>query len=403
MSTSIDVTDVSRAPGVRAPVGPTPPNTPLRVAILSSAPPTACGLATFTAALGSALQSRGFNVSIVRTLDEPDVGHIDSGNIPVTAHLIARQPESRAAAVTALNRSDVIVVQHEYGLYGGRDGSDLLGVLKGVTRPVITILHTVLAAPTRHQCDVLNEVIRRSSDVVVMSTYAETTLRRSHFIGSTAVHIIPHGARSHYDELSRAAHARPEILSWGLLGPGKGIEWAIDALHLLRDIAPLPHYVVAGRTHPKVLARQGEVYRASLVRRVQTLGLSNVVSFDDTYRDVASLEVMIHGADLILLPYDSLDQATSGVLVDAVAAGRPVIATDFPHARELLSTGAGLIVPQRNAPALAGAIHRVLSQPALAATMARAACQLAPSLSWDGVAQRFGDLATHRVVNSTRC
>ena len=169
--------------------------------------------------------------------------------------------------------------------------------------------------------------------------------------------LIPHGAATPGAEPAggdRRPTADPHgLLTWGLLGPGKGIEWAIDALSMLSDLRPAPEYVIAGATHPKVRERHGEAYRDMLVDRAATAGVAGHVVFDDTYRDLESLTELIQSADLVVLPYDSRDQVTSGVLVDAVAAGRPVVSTAFPHAVELLASGAGIVVPQRDPEALA--------------------------------------------------
>jgi glycosyltransferase involved in cell wall biosynthesis len=183
------------------------------------------------------------------------------------------------------------------------------------------------------------------------------------------------------------------LLTWGLLGPGKGIEWAIDALSLLKDLRPRPHYVIAGDTHPKVLAADGEAYRDMLVRRSWEQGVSPMVSFDSGYRDLASLSKLIDTATVVVLPYDSRDQVTSGVLVDAVAAGCPVVATAFPHAVELLDTGAGVVVPQRDPEALAAALRQVLTEDGLATSMAEEAMRLAPGLRWPAVAAQYRVLA----------
>ena len=153
------------------------------------------------------------------------------------------------------------------------------------------------------------------------------------------------------------------LLTWGLLGPGKGIEWAIDAMAMLDDVRPRPAYLVAGATHPKVRARDGEAYREMLVRRSWRTGAARAVSFDDSYRDLPALTRLIGASDLVILPYDSDDQVTSGVLVDAVASGRPVIATAFPHAVELLGGGAGVVVPQRDAAAIADVVRGVVDHP----------------------------------------
>jgi glycosyltransferase involved in cell wall biosynthesis len=155
----------------------------------------------------------------------------------------------------------------------------------------------------------------------------------------------------------------------------------------------LPLYVVAGRTHPKVLAHSGDAYRNSLMARAELDDVRDMVVFDDSYRPLASLQLLIESADIIILPYDSVDQATSGVLVDAIAAGRPVIATAFPHAVELLRSGAGMIVAHNDVEALSVALRRVLTEPGLADKMAAEARRIAPSLSWDHIASQYSMLA----------
>jgi glycosyltransferase involved in cell wall biosynthesis len=151
----------------------------------------------------------------------------------------------------------------------------------------------------------------------------------------------------------------------------------------------MPIYIVAGRTHPKVLARQGDVYRESLIERVARNNLGDVVQFDNSYRDQSSLFELIHSVDLVVLPYDSHDQATSGVLVDALAAGLPVVATGFPHARELLSAGAGSVVGHEDPVALAKVLRNVLTLPELLYDMAAEARAIASSLSWSAVAVEY--------------
>jgi glycosyltransferase involved in cell wall biosynthesis len=226
-------------------------------------------------------------------------------------------------------------------------------------------------------------------------------------VAPSKVLVIPHGAatplvtqvrddRSSDDGSSDdppSTRPAPRLLTWGLLGPGKGIEWAIDAVATLADMHPRPTYIVAGATHPKVLAHAGESYRDMLVQRAWSTGAVTHVTFDGAYRDLASLTELICSADLVVLPYDSEDQVTSGVLVDAVAAGRPVVSTAFPHAVELLGSGAGIVVPQRDPQALADAIRTVLTDHELAASMAAEARRLAPDLSWNAVAGRYHELA----------
>ena len=200
------------------------------------------------------------------------------------------------------------------------------------------------------------------------------------------------------DVAVRREGSRPTILTWGLIGPGKGIEWVIDAMVGLQDLVPAPQYVIAGQTHPKVLALDGDTYRHSLMRRAAVNGVNHLVQFDDSYRDLASLSRLISSADVVVLPYDSKDQATSGVLVDAIAAGRPVVATAFPHAEELLESGAGITVAHRDSAALTVALRRILSEPTVATAMASEARVLASELSWRFVAAQFQAVARRLIA-----
>ena len=177
------------------------------------------------------------------------------------------------------------------------------------------------------------------------------------------------------------------------MGPGKGIEHVIDALALLDDLHPRPRYTIAGVTHPKVFARHGDQYRRSLIQRSHDVGVADSVTFDDAYRDVRQLTRFVASAAVVVLPYDSPDQVTSGVLVDAIAAGRPVIATAFPHAVEMLSSGAGIVVPHANPAALAEAIRSIVIDADALASMSAEARRLAPSLSWSAVAGQYAVLS----------
>jgi len=204
--------------------------------------------------------------------------------------------------------------------------------------------------------------------------------------------MIPHGAAVAADFRVRRA-GRPTLLSWGLIGPGKGIERVIDAMPSLQDLPGRPRYVVAGRTHPKVLAAEGEAYRESLRERARSRGVADAVNLDTGYLGTDSLRALIQSAAAVVLPYDSTDQVTSGVLVEAIAKGRPVVATAFPHAVELLSSGAGIVVGHQDQDALASALRRVLTQPGLAGAMAAEARHLAPSIDWPVVAKLYLALA----------
>ncbi|MBS2545628.1 glycosyltransferase [Catenulispora sp. NL8] len=369
---------------------------------LSTYPPTHCGLATFSSALLRHLTAQGFRdrAGVVRVVDQLSAEvHPD-----VVANLVNGSPGGPSTAAAVLNRFDIALVQHEYGVYGGPDGAEVLDVLAEVTVPTIVVLHTVLSAPSARQRQVLERIADSAAAVVVMSATAARRLQEGYLIDPAKVSIIPHGALTGR-RLSPPASfnpfsppdprpKRPLILTWGLLGPGKGIEAAIEAFAGLTDLDPAPRYLVAGQTHPKVLAREGEAYRDSLVGRAEELGVSADVEFAPEYRNAESLMDLVRAADVVLLPYESTEQATSGVLIEAVAARRPIVATRFPHAVELLADGSGLLVAHGDAAAMTGALRTVLTQPATAASMTAASGRLAPALDWSAVADSYRTLAT---------
>jgi glycosyltransferase involved in cell wall biosynthesis len=376
-----------------------PSSRPRSVGLLSTYPPTQCGLASFAAALRESLLARspGTEVGVVRMVDGQD----SASPGEVTHELSSDSRGDAAAAAAHLNRFDVAVVQHEYGIFGGRDGDQVLEVLRRVRVPVIAVLHTVLSAPTLHQKHVLEQLVAAADTVVTLSTTGRLRLCAGYQVDVRKVVVIPHGAwPGGHPVASRGRSPRPVVLTWGLLGPGKGVEWAVAALAGLRVLDPLPLYVVAGQTHPRVLARDGEQYRESLRSQAVAAGVADMLRFQPGYLDRATLRTLVARADVVLLPYDSHEQVTSGVLIEAVASLTPVVSTAFPHARELLADGAGTLVPHADPGAITAALYRVLSEPAQAAAMIAGATRIAPTLKWPAIADRYlrlaGSLLSHR-------
>ncbi|MCI4673498.1 glycosyltransferase [Candidatus Mycolicibacterium alkanivorans] len=357
------------------------------IGVLSTHPPTRCGLATFSSALSRGLRAGGATVNTVRIADGSTCDDTE-----VVGELISGSAASVAATAELLNRCDVALVQHEYGIYGGPDGDEVVDILRALRVPTIVVAHTVVREPTAHQRWVLEAIAAEADQIVVMSEAASGRLSTGYDVDRRKVAMIPHGAAVATDFRVRRA-GRPTLLSWGLLGPGKGIERVIDAMASLQNLPGRPRYVVAGRTHPKVLAAQGEAYRESLRERARSRGVADAVNLETGYLGAESLRALIQSAAAVVLPYDSTDQVTSGVLVEAIAKGRPVVATAFPHAVELLSSGAGIVVNHQDPDALELALRRVLTQPGLAGAMAAEARHLAPSVDWPVVADTYLALA----------
>jgi glycosyltransferase involved in cell wall biosynthesis len=366
-----------------------------RFGFLSTYPPTRCGLATFTESLVTALAAGHPTPRIVRALDagDPPLPVLVGAHGTVVDELVTGDAASIVRAARALNACDVAVVQHEYGIYGGPDGDEVLQVLAALSVPSIVVLHTVLPEPTAHQRLVLEQVCALATAVVVMTESAGAILTAGYAVDMRRVSLIPHGVSV------RAAgpvhHENPvkQVLTWGLIGPGKGLEWSIRAMAELTDLDPRPRYTVVGQTHPKVLAHAGEAYRDSLTALVRDLGLVDSVSLDARYYDAGRLASTLAAADVVVLPYDSRVQVTSGVLTEAIAAGIPVIATAFPHAVELLRAGAGIVVPHENPEAIADALRTVLGRQDVADRMRTAAALGTHSLTWREVADQYGLLA----------
>lgn len=361
---------------------------------MSTYPPTQCGLATFTASLRRHLTAvtPGSGSRVVRVLAHTDA---DTAATPAVHPM---RPGAVEAAADVLNRCDVAVVQHEYGIYAGQDGAEALSVLVRLRVPVIVVLHTVLTSPSPGQRQVLEAVVDHAGAVVTMSEAARSRLLAGYAVERPGkVVVIPHGAVPSARSAPGTPGGRPLILTWGLLGRGKGVEWGIAALGALRDLRP--RYLVAGQTHPKVLAHEGEAYRTHLRDRAAAGGVANLVEFDPAYLETDALANLVGRADVVLLPYDSSEQVTSGVLVEALAARKPVVATRFPHAVELLADGAGLLVPHRDPSAIAAALRRVLTEPGLAAAMRDRSADLGPALSWPAVANRYRRLAGDLVAD----
>jgi polysaccharide biosynthesis protein PslF len=383
--------------------------------ILSTYPPTQCGIASFSASLAGALDADGNTVGVVRVVDgtHPTEGmkraadtKLADGTKPadnarVVHRLVLGSRASSLAAARVLSGFDVAVVQHEYGLYGGADGEDLLDLMDEIDTRVVVVTHTVLASPSRHQREVLRRVTDRADAVVTMTDTAQWRLIDGYDVDQRKVVVIPHGAvTASAAKVGVRRPGPPRLLTWGLIGPGKGIEKMIDALALLRAMDTPPHYHVVGQTHPRVFERQGEAYRSALKCHAVDRGVSDLVVFHSAYLDSAELRRVVEDADMVVLPYESREQVTSGVLIEAVAARKPVVATAFPHAVELLATGAGVVVPHESPRALAAAIRRVILEPGLAASMREHAGVVAAGLRWSEVAARYRDLATDLVMAS---
>ena len=364
---------------------------PLNFILVSTYPPTECGLATYTANLRGALQGSGAFVRVIRMLDSRESSL--TANREVVAVWRRNDSHGLDAAISATCDCDVVIIQHDFGIYPGKDGEDLLDFVNGCDRPIVTVLHTVLEDPSPNQARIVEGLARRSGRLVIHTAAARDRLLAVYDLDPELVHVIPHGAAPNITGERSIVAAEPLMLTWGLLGPGKGIEYGIEAVAILRDQGLDVRYVVAGATHPNVYANDGERYREQLYELARERGVADLVVFDGAYRDWASLQAIVRSASIVLLPYDSKAQVTSGVLVEALAAGKPVVATAFSHAIELTRTGAVAVIDRGSADSCARIIARIVTDSGLRTMMENAARIEGARYDWSAVARRYTVLA----------
>ena len=369
---------------------------PDRIAFLGAYLPRLCGIATFTHDLCEA-------VAVAAPASQCFAGavndRIEGYDYPprVRFELDEKDLDSyrRAADFLNFNNADVLCVQHEFGIYGGPAGSHLLALLKEVRMPVVTTLHTVLREPNADQRKVMEGLIRRSDRLVVMARKGTEILRETYGVSDTKVDIIPHGIPdmpfidSSFYKAQFGVEGRMVLLTFGLIGPGKGIEYAIEALPEIMKRHPNVVYLVLGATHPHLVAREGESYRLGLERLAEDRGVKEHVIFYNRFVSLDDLKEFIGATDIYLTPYLNETQITSGTLAYVFGAGKAVVSTPYWHAQELLADGRGILVPFRDPYAIAEGVRAFLDDPARLQETREKAYQAGREMIWPAVAQRY--------------
>lgn len=321
-----------------------------KVAVLGNHLPRQCGIATFTTHLSEAISAE-FPVleCFVLAMNDPDRRYAYPARVRFEIAAANMSSYQRAADFLNVGDVDLVSVQHEYGIFGGKGGSHVLALLNSLRMPIVTTLHTILAEPNRVQRLAMNEITRLSERLVVMSTHGAALLQEVHDVPETKIDIIPHGIPNLPDaEHSKAqlgVEGKSMILTFGLLSRDKGIEHAIDALPAILERYPHTLYVVLGATHPHVKHTEGEAYRTMLENRARKLGVASSVMFYNRFVRQEELNSFLSAADIYITPYLNPAQITSGTLAYALGSGKAVISTPYSYARELLADGRGILVP----------------------------------------------------------
>lgn len=378
-----------------------------RVALIGTYPPRKCGIATFTRDLAE--QVGRYHPEVEFRIFALDDGLRDRVYGAGVTKLLSADPAAYRAAADAINEQgiDAVWLQHEYGIFGGQDGEMVCDFVDRIAAPLVLTLHTVLVKPSDRQRAILEHLLARATRVMVMSHHSRELLIEHYRAPGQLIEVIEHGAPDRPFAASAAAKAeqglegRMVLSTFGLLGPGKGLEHVIDALPGILLHHPNVVYRIIGATHPNLLARDGESYRDMLMERARHLGVADAILWENRFLDNDELLDRLAACDIFLTPYPNLQQSTSGTLSYAVALGKAVIATPYTHARELLADGVGVLVSPNSAMAIAEAIIRLLDDPDGLLAMQRRAWERGRETIWPRFAEASANLV-HSAIPDTR-
>jgi glycosyltransferase involved in cell wall biosynthesis len=365
-----------------------------KVALLGSHLPRQCGIATFTSDLADAVKSAFADIDCL-VVAMNDVGRRYNYHERVRFEIAEGEIAAyrRTADFLNVNAVDVVSLQHEYGIFGGKGGIYILALLRELRMPVVTTLHTILAEPNALQRAVMDELVQLSERIVVMSEHGAELMKQVHRVPEDKLQLIPHGIDHVPFEAGQkrllGVEGQSVILTFGLLSPDKGIEYVIDALPEILDRHPNTVYVVLGATHPHIKERHGETYRLMLESRAMRLGVASQVLFHNRFVSRAELREFLSAADIYVTPYLKPEQITSGTLAYALGSGKAVISTPYWYAEELLANGRGILVPWRDSKAIAKNVSELLSNEGARRELCTRAAAYGREMAWPVVANAY--------------
>ena len=374
-----------------------PPDSTLnRIAFIGNYMPRQCGIATFTTDLCEAIATQYSNTTcIALPVNDNEEGYAYPPR--VRFELTEKDIDSyhRAADFLNINNVNLVCLQHEYGIFGGRAGSHILALLRELRVPIVTTLHTILEKPNADQRRVMEEIAALSARLVVMSERGAEFLHDIYGISPEKIDYIPHGIPdvpfedpSFHKDLF-GVEGKIVLLSFGLISANKGIENVIEAMPAILENHPNVVYIILGKTHPQVLRNEGETYRLSLQRLAEEKGIESQVIFYNQFVSLEELVEFISAADIYVTPYLDVAQITSGTLAYTLGAGKAVVSTPYWYAEEMLAEGRGVLVPFSDPAALAEEVNKLLDNEPLRHAMRKRAYLFGRDMIWSQVAQRY--------------
>lgn len=365
------------------------------IAFLSTYSPRECGLATFTEDLVNEL---GKNPCISTSIIA--VANHEEYNDPQVKFIVGQHDRASylRASLWANHNADLLVIEHEYGIFGGECGEYIVDLVKRLTVPFVLTTHTVLQEPSSKQRSVLHELGRLSARVVTMARSSMPLLSGIYGIEANKLVFIPHGVPGIHmgsrEKLKKSygLHDKQIVSSFGLISPAKGLEYGIEAIAKVVPAYADLVYLILGKTHPCVKESAGESYRQSLMNLAEKLGVRNNVRFIDKYLTKPELISYLQLSDLYLTPYLSKEQAVSGTLAYAMGCGRIIVSTPYRYAREMLGEGRGLLADFRDSDSLAACIRTVLQNPLQKKDMEMKTLAVGKLMTWSNVAASYARL-----------
>ncbi|OGV42698.1 MAG: glycosyl transferase family 1 [Lentisphaerae bacterium GWF2_57_35] len=367
-----------------------------RIAFLGNYLPRRCGIATFTTDLCEAISRENPEIdSFTVAMNDRPEGYSYPSKVRFEIEAGRREQYDLAADFINLNQADVINIQHEYGIFGGKAGRYLLPLLRRLRAPLVTTLHTILTQPDPEQKQVMNELIEISDRLVAMSPRALEYLQNIYKAPAHKLRLIHHGIPdmpfidpSYYKD-HFGAEGRKVLLTFGLLSPGKGIEYAIDAMPAIVERYPEALYIVLGATHPHIKRDQGEQYRTTLQQRVRELGMERHVRFQNRFVELSELCEYLGAADIYVTPYLGENQIVSGTLAYSMGTGKAVVSTPYWYAQDMLSDERGKLVPFRNAEAISEAVLQLFDNETERHAMRKRAYQTGRTMIWSEIVRQY--------------
>lgn len=370
------------------------------IGYVSTYPPRECGIASFTLDLSTAVQAtqrraEPFIVAMIRDDESPE-----DYKCPVRLTVRQENRQDYIEAAKVINEAPVssVSLQHEFGIFGGRDGEFVCDFVEQLKKPLVVTLHTVLQEPSPNQRQIIRYLVSRSYRAVVMNPLAIEILESEYGLDSRRVSFIHHGAPAVAPVDQEAAKyrlgltGRFVVCTFGLLNRGKGIEYALCALPEVIKDHPEVIYLVVGETHPNVRRAEGETYREELEQLAHSLGIRDHVVFVNRYLSQNELLEYLRACDVYLTPYLNPQQIVSGTLAYAVALGKVVVSTPYLYAKFLCGNGRGMLVEFRDSHSIAQALRSLVEQPELHRQMSEHAARFGRQMAWSKVGQRYSEL-----------